>query len=194
MQPYAIVLITIGCVLAAELLCIFLMGGGSLARLGLACRAFGRVLGDTAVAERVQALLAAPAQAEQTKKKSAEPLLLLALLQREGRVLDFFLEDVSGAPDDALGAGVREIHSKAQGVLKEHLVLEPVLQQPEGSSVEVPAGFDPSAIRVVGNVTGNPPFRGILKHQGWRVKDYDLPSSPQGQDEFVMAPAEVELP
>lgn len=192
-QPYAIVLVTIACVLAAELLCLFLMGGGSLARLGIACRAFGRVLGDAAVAARVQPLLEA-APAPQAKKKSAEPLRLLALLQREGRVLDFFLEDAAQASDEQLGAAVREIHRKAQAALKEHLVLEPVLKQPEGSSVEVPPGFDPSAIRVVGNVTGNPPFHGTLQHAGWRVKDYSLPASPEGQDEFVMYPAEVELP
>ena len=56
------------------------------------------------------------------------------------------------------------------------------------------AGFDPSAIRLTGNVTGQPPFRGVLKHHGWRVKDFTLAKPPEGQDEFVVAPAEVELP
>jgi hypothetical protein len=60
--------------------------------------------------------------------------------------------------------------------------------------VEVPPGFDPSAIRLTGNVTGQPPFRGTLQHHGWRVKDYTLQPAPQGQDEFVIQPAEVELP
>ena len=60
--------------------------------------------------------------------------------------------------------------------------------------MEVPAHFDPSAIRLTGNVTGQPPFRGILQHHGWRVKNYTLPPLPEGQDQFVLAPAEVELP
>jgi hypothetical protein len=127
-------------------------------------------------------------------KRSAEPLRLLALLQREGRVLDFFLEDISAASDEQVGAGVRELHRKAQAALKEHLTLEPVLPQAEGETVEVPPGFDPSAVRLTGNVTGQPPFRGTLQHHGWRVKDYHLPAPPEGQDPFVIAPAEVDLP
>jgi uncharacterized protein DUF2760 len=127
-------------------------------------------------------------------KRSAEPLRLLALLQREGRVLDFFLEDISGANDEQVGAGVRELHRKAQAALKEHLTLEPVLPQAEGETVEVKPGFDPSAVRLTGNVTGQPPFRGTLQHHGWRVKDYHLPAPPEGQDPFVIAPAEVDLP
>jgi hypothetical protein len=127
-------------------------------------------------------------------KRSAEPLRLLALLQREGRVLDFFLEDISAASDEQVGAGVRELHRKAQAALKEHLTLEPVLPQAEGETVEVKPGFDPSAVRLTGNVTGQPPFRGTLQHHGWRVKDYHLPAPPEGQDPFVIAPAEVDLP
>ena len=39
-----------------------------------------------------------------------------------------------------------------------------------------------------------PPFRGVVKHRGWRVKAYKLPAPPDGIDELVVAPAEVELP
>jgi hypothetical protein len=61
------------------------------------------------------------------------------------------------------GPGVRELHRKAQTVIKEHFVLEPVLAKTEGETVDVPANFDPSAIRLTGNVTGQPPFRGVLR-------------------------------
>jgi hypothetical protein len=192
-QPYVVVLLTLAGVLVVVVLALLALGGGSLARLGLAWLAFRRVLGDPAAAERVRPLLGPP-PADQPAKRSAEPLRLLTLLQREGRVLDFFLEDISQASDDQVGAGVRELHRKAQAALKEHLVLEPVLPQAEGATVEVPPGFDPSAIRLTGNVTGQPPFRGTLQHHGWRVKDYNLPAPPEGQDFFVVAPAEVDLP
>jgi hypothetical protein len=192
-QPYVIVLLTLAGVLVVVFLVLLALGGGSLTRLGLAWGAFRRVLGDPATAEKVRPLLAPPPP-DQPAKRSAEPLRLLTLLQREGRVLDFFLEDISQASDDQVGAGVRELHRKAQAALKEHLVLEPVLSQSEGATVEVPPGFDPSAIRLTGNVTGQPPFRGTLQHHGWRVKDYNLPAPPEGQDPFVVAPAEVDLP
>jgi hypothetical protein len=194
MDPYVYVLLGVAGVVVVEVIALAALTGG-FARFGLAWQAFRRVSADAAFAEKVVALLnPPPPEPPKPKKRSAEPLRLLALLQREGRVLDFFLEDISGAPDDLVGAGVRELHRKAQAVLKEHLTLEPVLPQKEEETVEVPAGFDPSAIRLTGNVSGSPPFRGVLKHHGWRVKDYKLAAPPEGQDEFVVAPAEVDLP
>jgi Domain of unknown function (DUF2760) len=186
---------TVAGVLALEFVALYLVAGGRLERLGAAFGAFRAVAGDPAIAEKVYAVLhPAPPEPPKPVKRSGEPLRLLALLQREGRVLDFFLEDIGQAQDDQVGAGVRELHRKAQTVIKDHLVLEPVLPHKEGDTVDVPAGFDPSAIRLTGNVTGNPPFKGTLQHHGWRVKDFNLPAPPEGQDEFVIAPAEVELP
>jgi hypothetical protein len=195
MESYQIVLLTITVLVILKLLVLLAIGRGSLARLGLACKAFFRVLGDEGTAQRIRPILEPPAEeAAKRARLSPEPLRLLALLQREGRLLDFLLEDVQGAPDEQLGAGVREVHRKAQAVIKEHLVLEPVLAKSEGETVEVPPNFDPSAIRLTGNVTGQPPFRGVLQHHGWRVKNYTLPALPEGQDPFIVATAEVELP
>jgi hypothetical protein len=164
-------------------------------RLGLALRGFGRMLRDRAFADRVEPLLApAPPAPAGPPKPSAEPVRLLALLQRDGRLVDFLMEDVRGAAPDQIVAAVRNIHPQCQAALKKHVVLEPVFPEPEGSTVEVPAGFDPAAVRLVGNVTGQPPFRGTLQHSGWRVKDLHLPPVPEGQDGLVLMPAEVELP
>ena len=126
-------------------------------------------------------------------KPSAEPLLLLTLMQREGRLLDFLLENVDGADNETLGAGVRSIHQACQKVLKDHLDLEPVIKGEEKSTVTVSTGFDPSAIRLTGNVTGSPPFTGSLEHHGWRVTKIKISKPPEGQDAFVVHPAEVEL-
>jgi Domain of unknown function (DUF2760) len=195
MDYFFVALGTVAGILALEFVVLILMAGGNLGRLVAACGAFRAVLGDPAVADKVNRVLhPPPPEPPKPVKRSGEPLRLLALLQREGRVLDFFLEDVGQASDDQIGAGVRELHRKAQTVIKDHLVLEPVVPQKEGDTVDVPVGFDPSAIRLTGNVTGNPPFSGTLQHHGWRVKDFKLPAPPEGQDEFVIAPAEVELP
>lgn len=126
-------------------------------------------------------------------KPTGEPLRLLAMLQAESRLLDFLMEDISGAPDAAVGAGVKEIHKKAAAVLKKYLTLEPVLGGTEGERVTVQRGFDPSAVRVVGNVTGEPPYIGELQHPGWRAKEVKLPTVADGQDPFVLQPAEVQI-
>jgi hypothetical protein len=117
----------------------------------------------------------------------------LALLQREGRLLDFLMEDIHALPDTQIGAGVRQIHADCRKALQEHLGLAPVRSEAEGSAVTVPPGFDPSAVRLTGNVTGQPPFTGTLRHPGWRVTEIKLAPPPAGQDEFVVQPADVEL-
>ena len=124
---------------------------------------------------------------------SGAPLRLLALLQREGRLLDFLLEDISGYQDAQIGAAVRDIHRNCQKTIKEHLTLAPIIPGQEGERATVPAGFDPSAIRLTGNVTGQPPFSGTLQHHGWRVSSMRLAEPHAGQDEFVVAQAEVHL-
>jgi hypothetical protein len=118
---------------------------------------------------------------------------LLALLQREGRLLDFLQEDVDGYSDAQIGAAVRDIHRGCKKALAEHLPLEPVLREAENAQVRVDAGFDPSRIRLVGNVVGEPPFTGALRHHGWRVAKVSLPSPSRATDPSVVAPAEVEL-
>jgi hypothetical protein len=126
-------------------------------------------------------------------KPTGEPLRLIALLQQEARLIDFLLEDITNAPDQSIGQAVREIHRKAKQVLKEHLVIEVVMSGTEGDRVTVQKGFDPSAIRVVGEVRGEPPFQGELQHPGWKVKEIKLPNVAAGQNLFVLQPAEVQV-
>jgi hypothetical protein len=118
---------------------------------------------------------------------------LLAILQREGRLLDFLQEDVDGYSDAQIGAAVRDIHRGCKKALAEHMPLEPVLREAENAQVRVDPGFDPSRIRLVGNVVGEPPFTGALRHHGWRIGKVTLPSPARGTDPTVVAPAEVEL-
>ena len=145
--------------------------------------------GSTAVAPPTPKVIVPPAP----PKPTGESLRVLALLQSEARLLDFLMEDISGAPDAALGAGVREIHKKAAAALKKYLAIEPVLGGSDGDRVTVQKGFDPSAIRVLGNVTGEPPYTGELQHPGWKVKELKLPGTAEGQDPFVLQPAEVQM-
>lgn len=122
-----------------------------------------------------------------------EAYKLLSLLQTEARLLDFLLEDISAAPDVQIGQAVKEIHRKSAQVLKDHLTLGVVMAGADGESVTVPVGFDPSHIRLVGNVTGKPPYTGTLLHPGWKVKSANIPAMPEGQDPTILQPAEVEL-
>ena len=119
---------------------------------------------------------------------------MLALLQRDGRLIDFLSEDVSPYPDSQLGAAVRTIHASCRQVLDRYLKLEPVITSDEDQPVTVPAGFDPATVKLLGNVVGQPPIKGLLRHRGWRVTEVRLPSLPQGVGREIIAPAEVEIP
>ena len=118
---------------------------------------------------------------------------VLALLQRDGRLIDFLAENISTYPDEQLGAAVRTIHETCRQVLDHYLKLEPILNSEEGQPVTVQAGFNPVAIKLIGNVAGEPPIRGVLRHKGWHVKEVNLPPLPQGVGRMVVAPAEIEL-
>jgi len=117
----------------------------------------------------------------------------LAVLQREGRLVDFLREDLAAYSDAQVGAAVRSIHASCRKVLDEHLALEPVRSEDEGARVVIENGFDASAVRLTGNVSGKPPFRGVLRHRGWRTRRVELPADAAGQDPSIVAPAEVEI-
>jgi uncharacterized protein DUF2760 len=120
-------------------------------------------------------------------------LALLALLQREGRLVDFLQEPLDGFADADIGAAARDVHRGCHKVIAQHLSLEPVMPGAEEAKVAVPKGFDPAEIRLIGEAKGEPPFRGTLRHHGWRVVDAKLPALTEGIDRMVIAPAEVEL-
>jgi Domain of unknown function (DUF2760) len=118
---------------------------------------------------------------------------MLALLQRDGRLVDFLAENISAYSDVQLGAAVRTIHESCRQVLDKYVKLEPIMNSEEDQPVTVQAGFDPAAIKLIGNVAGEPPVRGVLRHKGWRAKEVSLPPLPQAAGRMVIAPAEVEL-
>lgn len=175
-------------------------------RLSYAFRCFFQLLFEGSIPEDIFAELGAvlakgPANSASSPKPQApkpesfdRAVQMLALFQRDGRLIDFLAEDVSPYPDGQLGAAVRNIHSSCRQVLDRYIKLEPVINSEEDQPVTVPEGFDPASVKLLGNVVGKPPIRGMLRHRGWRVVEVSLPALPQGAGREVVAPAEVEVP
>jgi hypothetical protein len=175
-------------------------GPSFFARVGLAFAVFFHVLRDAMFAERVQRLPGGeapepePVEAPKLHVAPSESALqLLGLLQREGRLMDFLMEDMSGYADAEIGAAARVVHEQCRKALQAHVKIERIRAEAEGSQVTVPEGFSASEIRLVGQLTGAPPFHGVLMHAGWRALDVELPQLSDGHDVRVIAPAEVEL-
>ena len=120
-------------------------------------------------------------------------LQLLGLMQREARFVDFIQEDVAPYTDAEIGAAARVVHEGCRKVLREHFTLSPVRSEAEGSRITLQAGFDAAAVRLTGNVVGQPPFTGTLSHRGWLVTQVRLPQLTDIQAAKVIAQAEVEL-
>jgi hypothetical protein len=118
---------------------------------------------------------------------------MLALLQRDGRLVDFLMEDLAAYPDAQVGAAVRDVHAGCRGVLTRYSTLVPVIDEEEGQPVTIDRGTDPATVKVVGNAAGEPPYRGVLRHRGWEAARMELPPLP-ATGRSVVAPAEIEVP
>lgn len=123
----------------------------------------------------------------------ASGLMLLGALQREGRLLDFLQQDIASFSDEDVGAAARVVHGGCRKVLQQYFEFAHSVPQAEGASITVPPGFDAQRIRLTGNVSGQPPFKGTLKHHGWVAKTIRMPALSEAIDPRVVAPAEVEL-
>ncbi len=123
----------------------------------------------------------------------AGALRLLAVLQEEARLVDFAQESIDAHSDAEVGAAARTVHAGVRKALEARMRLVPLHEAADGALVEVPAGFDPQSLRVSGRPRGNPPWRGVLVHPGWRVLDVRLPVPIEGADVSVLVPAEVEV-
>ncbi|MBF0113155.1 MAG: DUF2760 domain-containing protein [Desulfamplus sp.] len=120
-------------------------------------------------------------------------LHFLSVLQREGRILDFFSEDLSLYDDEQIGAAVRSIQEDCKKAVEKYISPQPVLSKEEGEPIEIPIGFDPDSIKLTGNVSGEPPFKGIVRHKGWRAGKKEIPRLSDTLDSSTIAPAEVEI-
>jgi len=184
-------------------------------RLSLAFGALFKTMGDAEFAARIRddqvGPVAAPAPAPApapvpTPAPAPAPapvtlrvatpdaaMQLLALLQREARLIDFANENIAAYADADIGAAARVVHEGCARVLREHFTIEPVRTELEGARLTLPEGFDAASVRLTGNVVGKAPFTGVLNHRGWRAAEVRLPQLAEQHDARILAPAEVEL-
>jgi hypothetical protein len=135
---------------------------------------------------------AAPKPVAPVAKTSDGALQLLSILQRDSRLIDFLMEDISGYEDDQVGAAVRELHDQCRDAVGRYVTLSPIVDGVEGAFTQAPSK-DPNVVKFIGNVPATPPSGGILRHRGWRAAKVDLPVLAGKQDANIIAPAEIEV-
>ncbi len=128
-------------------------------------------------------------------KVSDGALQLLGILQRDARLIDFLMEDISSYADDQVGAAVRSIHNESRASLTRHVTLTPVIDSVEGTHQKLDASKvpDPNRIKLIGNVPASGKVRGgTLRHRGWIASAVTLPALGK-QDPAALVPAEIEV-
>ena len=160
-------------------------------------RAFEARAPETALPPGASEDRALPAAAEENApavERDLDPALqLLALLQRDGRLIDFLQQDIASFSDGDVGAAARVVHEGCRKALASQAEIRRIRTEAEGARLTLPAGFEPAAVKLTGNVSGAGPSHGVLRHGGWRVESLRLPERVGDHDARVLHPAEVEL-
>ena len=125
-------------------------------------------------------------------KPSDGALQILGILQRDSRIIDFLMEDISSYDDEQIGAAVRSMQSSAKDALVRYVTLAPVIDGVEGTFAKPPSN-DPAVVKYLGNVPAAGATGGTLRHRGWRAISVSLPPINPKQDTAVIAPAEIEV-
>ena len=172
-------------------------------RLGLAFK----ILFSGATAKKVMASLSEdtaklpapvdkpkPAPPAPPRPKRSDAVMLLSVLQREARFVDFIQESIDGYNDAQVGAAVREIHRGCQTVLGRMFAPVAIIDQEEGSAVSIQDAAS-GQYRLTGNVSqSSGAVSGELMHHGWQATKCEIPKWSGGDDALdVIAPAEVQV-
>jgi hypothetical protein len=174
--------------------------GGVWNRIKLAFVAFFSILFKGTLPASVQAIARPEAAPGPTPESSPSPpddsdraVQLLGLLQRDGRLVDFLMEDIATYDNGQIGAAVRDVHAGCRRVLDRYVTLDSILTGREGESITMDSTVEVGAVHLVGNVTARPPFKGTLLHRGWRVERIALPPLGGPTVRSIVAQAEIEV-
>jgi hypothetical protein len=167
-------------------------------RISFAFRSFFSILFGGSLAPDIALAFgyskATPVKAAPPPKPQAGPadgaVQILSLLQRDARLVDFLMEDISTYSDEQVGAAVRDVQAQAKQSLERYLQFQPVIDGVEGTYTKT-EGLAQGAIKLIGNVPANGKAPGgLLRHKGWQAAKVDLPAALPGS---VLAPAEIEV-
>ncbi|MCB0343630.1 MAG: DUF2760 domain-containing protein [Bdellovibrionales bacterium] len=128
---------------------------------------------------------------------NAEIVNFLGILQEQGRLVDFLMDDITAYDDAQVGSAARVVHQGCRELLDQYFEIAPVFEGNEGSSTELGDDFSTQMYRIVGTSGGQPPYKGTVVHRGWRTAKVNIPkvsaSLTSGEPLDIIAPAQVEV-
>jgi len=172
-------------------------------RISFAFRSFFSILFDGSLPadiaqafgySKLQPVKAAPVAPPVPPKPQASAadgaVQVLGILQRDSRLIDFLMEDITAYTDDQVGAAIRDVQVQAKQSLERYLKLQPVIDAVEETTVST-SGMDSASYKLIGKVPPNGKAAGgVLRHRGWKAGAVDLPTAKHTS---ILAPAELEV-
>ena len=145
------------------------------------------------VAEQGGSNTTTPATSMLQQADQVGALQLLGILQTQARLVDFALEDIQHYGDDQVGVAARVVHQGLQTALNQHFTFTPVVTEGEGEGVTIESGFDTQRMQLIGEMSGQGPFKGQVVHQGWEVTSFELPQFSVNRKHAIIAPSQIEV-
>ena len=182
--------------------------------IGIAFKSFFKILSNSDFAQKVKVLLQPPMDTPpmETKiplqkkeatailplqvqnSKRSEAVTLLSALQRDARLIDFLMEDITAYDDAQIGAAVRDVHKKSKDSLQKMFAIEAASSFTEGNNTKVPENFDQGLYTLTGTVRGKGPFNGTVEHAGWKITKAEIPVwNGSLESASIIAPIEIEV-
>ena len=126
-----------------------------------------------------------------------DAITMLAVLQRDARLLDLVHESLDDYSDEQIGGAARNVLRDTRKALEKVFGLRRLVDVAEGDRIEIPNQSSPIRWRVLGSgansTEGSSGSRGTLVHAGWIASKTELPTwTGKKEDVLVVAPAEVE--
>ncbi len=133
-----------------------------------------------------------PVSKKEIEKKN-DAVILLSTLQREARFIDFIKEPLDNFSDAQIGAAARSVHRDCGKTIERFFNIKPLLNFPEGNTIDLPQPVDPEYFSLSGNVSSNA-VNGKLQHTGWQITKCELPKWNGAEKNIsIISPAEVEI-
>lgn len=119
-----------------------------------------------------------------------ELIRFLTLLQKEGRLLDFLMQDISSFDDRQISTAARYVHSHCSQLIKESFEIQAVHPSKEGSPITI---LDENLDQYSFIDSNKPLTEGILLHRGWKANKVALPPNdePEKSIKRLITPAQV---
>ena len=120
----------------------------------------------------------------------SDALTLLAVMQKESRILDLIFDDLDGYSDEQIGGASRQVLRDLRDCLDSHVKIESLVDKQEGDVVQIPDAASPIRWKVIGDASAQ---SGTLTHAGYVAKKVALPEwTGTEENASVIAPAEVD--